>query len=103
MNTWGSRPVIFEKNFVILKFHVWGNLITDTGDILILNLVTRRSFWMRNTTIKTQIKEKALGRIDFEDLWITRAHAYHMIVESERLVVQYSIHMSGESRAAILG
>ena len=92
-----------EKNFVILKFHTWGSLSADTGDILILNLVTRRSFWMRNTTLIAQIKEKALGRIDMGDLWITRASAYDMIVESDRLVVQYTVRMSGESRAAILG
>ena len=103
MNTWGPRPIIFEKNFVILKFHTWGSLSADTGDILILNLVTRRSFWMRNATLKAQIKEKALGRIDMGDLWITRANACHMSIESDRLVVLYSIHMSGESRDAILG
>ena len=76
---------------------------SDTADILLLNLVTRRSFWMRNTTLKAQIKQKVLGRIDLGDFWITRAYAYQMIVESDRLVVRYKIAMTGESRFANLG
>ena len=80
-----------------------GILSSDTDDILLLNLVTRRSFWMRSTILKAQIKEKALGRIDFGDLWITRANVYHMVGDSDGLAVQYSIRMSGESRSAVLG
>ena len=103
MKTSGNRPIIFEENFVILEFHTWGNLSTDIGDILILNLVTRTKFWMRSTTLITQIKEKAAGHVDFGELDVTRAQANRMFVESDRLVISFSIRMEGELRAVKLG
>ena len=105
MKTSGNRPIIFEENFVILEFHTWGNLSTDTGDILILNLVTRTKFWMRSTTLITQMMEKAAGQVDFGRLWVFWDQAYQMLVESDRLVIRYSIrgHFGGQFRAAELG
>ena len=98
---WGQRPIIFEKNFALLIFDTWPNLSRD--DIMILNLVTRKSFWMRSWTVKTQIKEKAAGQIDLGDLWIDRFRVYGMIVENDRLLIQYEIRMRGEIQAVTLG
>ena len=95
-NTLGGRPIIFEKNFVILKFHTWGNLSTDIGDILILNLVTRTKFWMRCGALMTKVKEKAAGRIDLENLSILiESLALKMIVEKDRIVVKYYMRFDG--------
>ena len=75
MNTWGNRSIIFEKNFVILKFHTFGNWSTDTRDILILNLITRKIFWMRSTILIPQMKEIVAGRVDVGGLEVTRSQA----------------------------
>ena len=99
----GPRPVLFEKNFAILKFHIWGDLGTDTGDIMILNLVTRRSFWIRHATLVTQMKEKAAGRIAFGGLLESWTEARELIVENDRLVIFYVIEMSNETRNVQLG
>ena len=101
LKTWGQSPIIFEKNFALLIFDTWFNPSRD--DILILNLVTRKSFWMRSTTVKTQIKEKAAGQIDLRHLWTNRFRAYGMIVENDRLLFLYEIIMHGENHAVILG
>ena len=101
LKIWDPDTVIFEKNFALLKFFIG---YTSSGDdILLLNLVTRKLFWMRTTTVKTQMKEKAAGQVDFGGLWVTRAQAYQMFVESDRLVIRYSIRMTCQVRAAELG
>ena len=99
----GPRPVLFEKNFAILKFHIWGNLSTDTGDILILNLVTRKSLWIRHTTLVTQMKEKAARRIAYGGLLESWTEAHEIILENDRLVIPYKIQMSNETRMVQLG
>ena len=82
---------ILDKNFVFLDFHTWGNLSTDTDDILIMNLVTRTKFWMRSGTLMAQVKEKAAGRVDLEDFWAGKAYASKMNVEKDRIVIKYKI------------
>ena len=70
-----NRRLIFAKNFVILKFHTFGNWSTDTRDILILNLITRKIFWMRSTILIPQMKEIVAGRVDVGGLEVTRSQA----------------------------
>ena len=84
---------ILDKNFVFLDFHTWGNLSTDTDDILIMNLVTRTKFWMRSGTLMAQVKEKAAGRVDLEDFWAGKAYASKMNVEKDRIVIKYKIRL----------
>ena len=95
-----KRP-IFDKNFVLLEFDPLGNFSTETGDILIMNLVTRTKFWMRSGTLRTQVKEKAAGRIDFEDImaqgYTVNAYASQMNVEKDRIVIKYKIQGYGYS------
>ena len=89
-----GRP-IFDKNFVLLDFDHSGNFeFTDTGDILILNLVNRTKFWMRTETLMTQVKEKVAGRIDLQETrnWYFRVRKpYQMNVEKDRIVVNCHI------------
>ena len=86
---------IFDKNFVLLDFDHSGNFeFTDTGDILILNLVNRTKFWMRTETLMTQVKEKIAGRIDLQETrnWYFRVRKpYQMNVEKDRIVVNCHI------------
>ena len=82
----------FDKNFVFLQFGTLGNFeFTDTGDILILNLVNRTKFWMRSGTVKTQVKDKAAGRIDLENFRERNDIAYQMNVENDGIVIKFTI------------
>lgn len=49
------------------------------------------------------MKEKAAGQVDFGGLGVTRSEPYMMEVESDRLVIGYTIRMEGEFTAASLG
>ena len=97
----GLRPTLFNKNFVLLKFHTW--LSPDAGDILVLNLITRKSFWMWSTTLVTQMMEKAAGQVDFRGLVGTRSEATYMFVESDEVIIGYKIRMGGDFSEARLG
>ena len=93
-NAWIYIPS-FDKNFVLLDFD---RRIFEpyTCDILILNLVTRTKFWMRCGAIVTKVKEKAVGRIDLENLSILiESLALKMIVEKDRIVVKYYMRFDG--------
>ena len=81
---------ILDKNFVFLDFHTWGNLSTDTDDILIMNLVTRTKFWMRSGTLMAQVKEKAADRLNFGYFL---PYASEMNVEKDRIVIKYKIRL----------
>ena len=84
------RRPSFDKNFVLLHFDQCNFQFPDASDILILNLVTRTKFWMRCGAIMTKVKEKAVGRIDLENLSILiESLALKMIVEKDRIVVNY--------------
>ena len=89
------RRPFFDENFAFLDFETWGNFeFTDTGDILVLNLVTRTKFWMRFGTLTTQVKEKAAGRIDLADFWAQKAGGSRlgqMTVERDRILINYVI------------
>ena len=90
----------FDKNFAFLDFETRGKFeFTDTGDILILNMITRKKFWMRMETLIAQIKEKT-ARIDFEEFRGRTAHARQMNVEKDRIVVNYEIQ---SGRGSTLG
>ena len=111
LKIWSDRPVIFEKNFALLKFETWNKVrrrhIYDFDDILILNLVTRKSFSMRSTTVITQFKEKAAGRIDWRNL---RIHQFPylkwngIIVKNDRLeCIECKIRIKNEENDHFLG
>ena len=54
------RPVRIFQNLAGFTFNTLGNSIDD---FLILNLVTRKQFWMRRSIIASELIEKA-GRLD---------------------------------------
>ena len=79
-----------------MEFSSFGNLRMNTGDILILNLVTRKKFWMWKEILTTQVKEKAADRLDSvefsrrevyeEDRWRPERSGYFILEEILRLV-----------------
>ena len=90
----------FDKNFAFLDFETRGKFeFTDTGDILILNMITRKKFWMRMETLIAQIKEKT-ARIDFEEFRGRTANARQMNVKKDGIVVNYEIQ---SGRGSTLG
>ena len=93
-----KKPIICKTFLFMEFFHRIENLRMNTGDILILNLVTRKKFWMWKEILTTQIKEKAAGRIDLverfgrrEDIPISIRFS-QMIVENDRIVINYKIN-----------
>ena len=63
------KQIYFSKNFVLIGFHpLYGHdFLQGTGDILILNLVSRKNFWMQTEIIKDKVRAKmpsASSRID---------------------------------------
>ena len=91
-----SKPIHFDKNFALLEFDTRDDPSRD--DILILNLVTRKSFWMRSTTVETQVKEKAADQIDLGNFHASWVLVHGTIVENDRLLVQYKITLYKERR-----
>ena len=61
------------RNFGLLEFDTYnmGNSNDSPGDFLILNLVTRKKFWMRKVMIASEIIKKT-GRLDLSDFQIIR-------------------------------
>ena len=47
--------ILFDKNFVFIMFKIW-EVDKNTGDLLILNLVSRKQFWMKKAEVCNQIK-----------------------------------------------
>ena len=73
------HDALCDKNFFILDFGTSGKFeFTDTDDILILNMVTRKKFWMRSGTLRTQVEEKAAGRIDLVERFGRREVYYNL-------------------------
>ena len=60
-----AARTIFDKNFLFVEFeHPWGNFfmhpdLSENGDLLILNLASRKPFWMKKHFLEDEIKAKA--------------------------------------------
>ena len=52
------QPPFIVFNFSSKRFTDNGNLRTDNGDLLILNLTSRKQFWMKKSSIQKQIIAK---------------------------------------------
>ena len=85
--TWFARL----PNFVMLKFYT----PFDTHDLLLLNLITRKLFWMGSKNIETKIRDKLPGRLPnflANKVVMNRPHA--VLVEDKRFVIKYILHWS---------
>ena len=83
--TWFARL----PNFVMLKFYTWDN----THDLLLLNLITRKLFWMRSTNIETKIRDKVSRRLplNFRFLGYIIDRPTAVLVEDKRFVIKYNL------------
>ena len=63
------EQVFVQKNFALIRFHPQGPAETpvDTGDILILNLVSRKQFWMREQALVNKILQKLNDSVEYEE------------------------------------
>jgi len=61
------KQICFSKNFVIFGFYHWypRPYPQGTGDILILNMASRKRFWMQSETIQDQVKAKMTSTTAF--------------------------------------
>ena len=57
-----DKHFVFEENFVVIDFDD-----DNTPDVLLLNLATRKKFWMNRSLIETQIKAKVDVQIVDDD------------------------------------
>ena len=57
-NPLNTTLTIFDKNFVYLEFDGFDPDAGELGDILIVNLATRRETWMDSQEIRSQIRMK---------------------------------------------
>ena len=86
-----TSRIIFARNFVLLKFFTWGNRNTD--DLMVLNLITRKPYWMETRIIETQAKEKVAGQMDLSDFVMTGSEPIDMFVVDKRAIIEYKIVM----------
>ena len=80
-----EQRTFFSKNFVILDFCKHHQYVDfdDPGRLLILNMVTRKQFWIEKQTIENQIKANAPD-VDEEGapVILEYGNENHMISES---------------------
>ena len=65
-----EEQIFVNKNFGLIRFYPpgWkriqdGEVSPDIDDILILNLVSRKQFWMREQTLVSKIKAKMVTNV----------------------------------------
>ena len=54
-----TSRIIFNKNFVMLEFDTWMNGSAEDDDLLILNLASRKQFWLKKKPLEMEIKARA--------------------------------------------
>ena len=100
----GERKAFFFLNFVILDFckHEIYVDFEDPGKLFILNLVTRKQFWIEKQTIENQIKAKApdvsekgvlILEYGNENHMINKSYVYYMGTNETRILIEYRIHV----------
>ena len=86
--------VHFDQHFAFLGFFRWSDSNLDLGDRLILNLVTRKQFWMCRKNISKRISEKATGILGLGEFRIkfgTSLRCYDMCVEKYGIIIKYLV------------
>lgn len=96
-----AETVLFEGNFAVLTFYDgWGSDTTwmiGIGDLLILNLATRKKFWMTRSVIENQIKTKVTdvdddgNPFDLDDFLVNQSSILKMTIGTHEIEVKYQI------------
>ena len=100
-----EQRTFFSKNFVILDFCKHHQYVDfdDPGRLLILNMVTRKQFWIEKQTIENQIKANApdvdeegapvILEYGNENHMINESYVYHMESNETTILIGYRIHV----------
>ena len=92
----------FSENFVILDFCKHEKYVDfdDPGKLLILNLITRKQFWIEKRTIENKIKacydvnaEGARLILEYgnENHMISESYVLYMETNEKRILIEYRI------------
>ena len=87
--------VQFDKHFAFLAFDRPYTSNAGPGDRLILNLLTRKQFWLSRREIIERISEKAahiLGLGEFRISMGARLHCYNMCVGNNEIITKYWVY-----------
>ena len=87
-----ESDVHFDQHFAFLLFDRSDNSNLDLGDRLILNLLTRKQFWMSRHDTTERIREKAteiLGLGEFRRSIGAQLLCYQMCIENDGIIVKY--------------
>ena len=101
-----ERMIVLEDNFIALIFddHMfrpygtsWNLEGHGRGDLLILNLATRKKFWMKRSQIENKMKEKIYekggigARYDYDELRVDDSMIHEMKVGTHEIKIKYSL------------
>ena len=84
-----TSRILFARNFALIGFNTPSN--TDTDDLLILNLVTRKQLWMQRKIIVNQIKEHVVGLYDLSRIAATKCEAREIYVGNDGIIIKFYI------------
>ena len=75
------------------------------GDFMILNLVSRKQFWMKRLTIANQVRTKAgdQNAVGLNRLFMFQAMIRRMVAGKDGIEIHYEDQLGFEDRTEILG
>ena len=87
--------ILFDKNFVFIMFKIW-EVDKNTGDLLILNLVSRKQFWMKKAEVCNQIKTNIPDYpADLSRIHLHQQELRLMVVGENGIQIKYQVDTFG--------
>ena len=102
----GEKMIVLEDNFIALIFddHMfrpygtsWNLEGHGRGDLLILNLASRKKFWMKRSQIENQMKTKVYeeggdgAQYNYDELRVADSLIYEMTVGKHEIEIKYNL------------
>ena len=99
----GEKMIVLEDNFLALIFddrmsRPYGNSDTfGRGDLLILNLASRKKFWMKRKQIENEMKAKVYedggdgAQYDYDELRVDDSMIVEMKVGKHEIEIKYKL------------
>jgi len=108
------RPVLFDENFVILCFDIWDPIRRSAkGDLLILNLVSRKQFWMKKELVANEIKAKVTDvdengdpfDLNGDEFWLDFSKSMPRQIKTGKheIEIKYQLEFEMDHGEAIIG
>ena len=86
------KQIFFNKNFALFGFLPWYTYPRGTGDILLLNMASRKKFWMERRKIENQIRPIITSISD--SLYITHSRVRWMKVGVNGIEIKLDSQMN---------